>query len=327
MTDLPETLMEAVRYFADLKICDEYMRRIKWPDGKIVCPHCQSSGDRIGEVASRHLLRCKDCRKQFSHKVDTIFEDSPLGLDKWFVAVWCIANHKNGISSHELGRAIGVTQKTAWFMLHRVRKAMECETFDGDESKFGGPAEADTTYVGGKAANMHKRQRERKIKGRGAVGKAIVSGVLQRAQGEGEISQVRATVVASDEGNRLVPDVRAKVRYGAHVYTDEARACLDLALSHIHEAIDHSRAYVDGAIHTNGMENFWSLLKRSLGGTYVAVAPFHLCRYVAEQAFRFNERLLDDAGRFHAVMQNIVGKRLTYRLLTAQDDAGFMGIT
>ena len=156
----PETMMEAVRYFADLEICDLYMRRIKWPGCKPACPECGS--ERIGEIKSRHLLRCKDCRKQFSHKIGTIFEDSPLGLDKWFVAVWAIANDRNGISSHELGRALGVTQKTAWFMLHRIRLAMETESFD----KFDGPAEADTTYVGGLAANMHKRKKETKVVGK-----------------------------------------------------------------------------------------------------------------------------------------------------------------
>ena len=127
MNETPETLMQAVRYFADLSICDAYMRRIKWA-GKPVCPACGS--DRIGEIVARHKLQCKGCRKQFSHKVGTIFEDSPLGLDKWFVAVWCIANARNGISSHELGRALGVTQKTAWFMLHRIREAMGCKSFD-----------------------------------------------------------------------------------------------------------------------------------------------------------------------------------------------------
>lgn len=150
--DCPKTLIEAVRYFSDREVCEAYMRRIKWPDGKIVCPECGASGDRIGEIKTRHMLRCKDCRKQFSYKVGTIFEDSPLGLDKWFVAVWSIANCKNGISSHELGRAIGVTQKTAWFMLYRIRKAME---ISGGDDQFGGTVEADTTYVGGKAENMH----------------------------------------------------------------------------------------------------------------------------------------------------------------------------
>ncbi len=136
MNEQLETLLAAIRYFSDLDACNAYMRQIKWPRGRIICPECGS--DNVGEVASRHLLQCRACRKQFSHKVGTIFEDSPLGLDKWFVAVWCIANCRNGISSQELGRAIGVRQKTAWFMLHRIRLAMECDSFD----KFDGPAEA-----------------------------------------------------------------------------------------------------------------------------------------------------------------------------------------
>ena len=193
----PETLIEAVRYFSDLSTCNAYMRRIKWPRGRITCPECGS--DRIGEIKSRHLPRCKECRKQFSHKVGTIFEDSPLGLDKWFVAVWCIANARNGISSHELGRAIGVTQKTAWFMLHRIRLAMECESFD----KFDGPVEADTSYVGGKADNMHKARREKVITGRGAVGKTAVHGVLQRTVGDSP-SQVVAQVVGVETADKLL---------------------------------------------------------------------------------------------------------------------------
>lgn len=163
MTDTPASLIEAVRYFADLDAYNEYMKRIKWGGNAIVCPTCGAKGERIGEIATRRMLRCKNCRKQFSHKVGTIFEDSPLGLDKWFVAVWCIANCKNGISSHELGRALGVTQKTAWFMLHRIRKAMELLPPADDTDKFDGPTEADATYVGGLAANMHKHVREKKI--------------------------------------------------------------------------------------------------------------------------------------------------------------------
>jgi transposase-like protein len=327
MTDdgLPETLMEAVRYFADLDVSHAYLRKIKWPNGP-VCPACGAKGQRIGEVASRRLLRCKDCRKQIYAKQGTIFEDSPIDLDKWFVAVWCIANMKNGISSHELARALGVTQKTAWFMLHRVRKAMECEDFKSDDDKFQGPTEADATYVGGAAKNMHKHIREKKITGRGGVNKAIVHGVLQRGDGT-QISQVRATVVGTDDEQRLVPEVRRNVRYGARVYTDEAPAYNALALTHLHDAIDHSVKYVVDQVHTNGMENFWSLLKRGIDGTYIGVAPFHLIRYVAEQVFRFNERNRKDWGRFHAVMRRIVGKRLTYRVLCGIDDAGFMGLT
>lgn len=319
MTDTPKSLIEAVRYFADLAVCEAYMRKIRWPDGSPVCPNCGAKGKRIGEIKTRNMLRCKDCRKQIYSKTGTIFEDSPLGLDKWFVAVWCIANCKNGISSHELARAIDVTQKTAWFMLHRIRKAMEVGGLD----KFDGPAEADATYVGGKARNMHKGRRTLAIVGRGTVGKAIIHGVLQR----GETSQVRADVVGTDDAAVLVPIVRRHIRYGAQVFTDAARSYGELVLTHWHKAVDHSRAYAQGEIHTNGLENFWSLLKRALGGTYVAVAPFHLHRYTAEQVFRFNQRATNDGGRFDAAMRQTLGKRLTYRVLAGVEDAGFMGLT
>lgn len=314
MEDLPETLLEVVRYFADLDHCHEYMRTIKWPDGKITCPHCQS--DRIGEIATRHMLRCKDCRKQFSHKVGTIFEQSPLGLDKWFVCVWCVANCKNGISSHEVGRALGVTQKTAWFMLHRIREAMRTGSF----RKLDGTVEADETFIGGEARNMHKAKRERKIRGRGAVGKAIVQGILQRH------GEVRARVAPSTEASELQPEIRRNVEPGATLYTDSHLSYQGLDQQYIHQTIDHATKYVEGQVHTNGIENFWALLKRMLKGTYVAVASFHLGRYLDEEVFRFNARHGNDASRFHAVMSSIIGRRLTYRVLTAQDDAGFMGI-
>jgi len=314
--DLPQSLLEAVRYFSDLSICSAYMRKIKWPDGDCTCPKCGAKGDRIGEIATRGLLRCKDCRKQFSVKLDTIFEDSPLGLDKWFVAVWCIANAKNGISSHELGRALDVTQKTAWFMLHRIREAMRTGSF----RKLGGTVETDETYVGGKAANMHKGERGKRIRGRGAVGKAIVHGTLERG------GEARCSVVANTEASTLQPIIAANVERGSAVYSDAHQSYVGLDSRYLHEVIDHAKAYVNGLVHTNGMENFWSLLKRALAGTYVSVAPFHLERYCDEQVFRFNARKGSDASRFYAVLLSVVGKRLTWRRLTAQDDCGFMGI-
>lgn len=317
--DTPETLLEASRYFADLTVCENYMRDVRWKGGNPVCPKCGS--ERIGEISTRRLLRCKDCRKQFSDKVGTIFEDSALGLDKWFVAVWSVANCKNGISSHELGRAIGVGQKTAWFMLHRIRKAMEVGSFE----KFDGEVEADTTYIGGESKNMHLARRERVIRGRGTVGKVAVHGVLQRGT-ETACSQILATVIEAEDGETVAQDICCKVRRGATVFTDEARAYSAIEESHLREIIDHSIAYAIGNIHTNGVENFWSLLKRSLGGTYVAVAPFHLFRYVVEQVFRFNFRKWTDAQRFRFVLSQVFGRRLTYRLLTAIDNAGFMGL-
>ncbi len=317
----PETLMQAVRFFADLDICDVYMKRIKWTSGKPICPHCES--ERIAERKEKRKLRCRDCRKEFSHKTGTIFEDSPLGLDKWFVAVWCIANARNGISSHELGRALGVTQKTAWFMLHRIRLAMESESFD----KFDGPAEADTTYIGGLAANMHKRKKARKITGRGAVDKVAVHGVLQRTTDEDHPSQVVSRVVGAETAVTLLTEIRRHVKPGAAVYTDETPTYGELCLTHVHQSVNHSEEnYVDGAAHVNGMENFWTLFKRCIKGTYIALAPWHVFRYAHEEAFRFNNRLMGDFDRFFQALRQVVGKRLTYRVLAAVDDAGFMGI-
>lgn len=316
MTDTPKTLMEAVRYFADPKVCFEHMLQAKWPLSNPTCPKCGS--ERVGVIRSRSMLQCKEpkCRKQFSVKVDTIFEDSPLGLDKWFVAIWCIANAKNGISSYELSRALGVTQKTSWFMLHRVRMAMKNRSF----RKLYGTVETDETFIGGKAKNMHKHKREKRIRGRGAVGKAIVQGLLERG------GEVRTECVGSTDDETLARNVRRHVKFGSHVYSDAAPAYGGLSLNYFHKWVDHIRNYVAGDVHTNGLENFWSLLKRTLGGTYVSVAPFHLTRYLDEQAFRYNERKESDSNRFYNVLCAVTGKRLTWRNLTAQNDAGFMGI-
>lgn len=314
MKSTPENLIEAVRYFSNLRVCNDYMRSIKWPDGEVCCHNCGSVA--VYELSTRPVMKCRDCKKQFSYKVGTIFEDSPLGLDKWFVAVWCIANAKNGISSHELGRALGVTQKSAWFMLHRVRDAMR----SGDFRKLAGIVESDETFVGGEARNMHARKREKRIRGRGAVGKRIVHGMLERG------GEVRASVVDSTERGELHPIIISNVERGANLYTDSALSYESLNRYFIHEAINHAETYVRGAVHTNGMENFWSLFKRMLKGTYVSVAPFHLQRYVDEEVFRFNERKTDDGERFAKVMGQVVGRRVTYRQLTAQDGCGFMGL-
>jgi transposase-like protein len=277
----------------------------------------------VGVVRSRSLLQCKskECRKQFSVKVGTIFEDSPLGLDKWFVAVWCLANAKNGISSLELSRALGVRQPTAWFMLHRVRLAMKTKTF----RKLSGEVESDESYFGGASKNMHKHRRDKLIRGRGGVGKAIVQGLIERSQGDG-VSQFRGFVVPNTEAYTLCPNVWRNVENGSHVYTDALPSYGELALRYFHDSVDHLTKYVSARVHTNGLENFWSLLKRCIRGTYVAVASFHLERYVDEQSFRFNNRDVGDGLRFQRVLEAVVGKRLTYRLLTGKGDAGFMGI-
>jgi transposase-like protein len=306
-TKLPTTLIEAIRYFSDPKICRDFVASLRWPDGKPTCPKCQ--GQEVSFLSTRGLWKCKACKKQFSVKVGTIFEDSALGLDKWLAAIWLVANAKNGISSHELGRSLGVTQKSAWHMLHRIRLAMQTGTF----KKIRGTAEADETFVGGKAKFMHKKQREQRIHGRGTVGKTVVQGILQRDT-DTQISQVCVHVVPDQKKHTLEANVRAHVAKGAEVFTDTLRSYEGLDGDFVHDVVDHSAGeYTKGKVHTNGMENFWSLTKRMLKGTYVAVAPWHLFRYLDEEVFRFNRRDLNDAGRFSRVVAKIVGKRLTYQ--------------
>lgn len=309
---LPETLIEAVRFFSDIDKCNDLMARVKWPDGKITCPHCD--GDRIGKIETRKMLRCKDCRKQFSYKVGTIFEDSPLGLDKWFVAVWCITNAKNGISSYELHRAFGVTQKSTWFMLHRVRLAMQTGSF---RKSLEGEVESDETFIGGSIPNMHKSKRAAMPKGRGTVGKAVVQGLLQRSTADTP-SYVKLAVVPNPKRRWLQYEIQQNVKRGTIVYTDSLPSYEGLDTEYIHHMIDHAVSYVEGRVHTNGIENFWSLLKRMLKGTYVAVSPWHLFRYLDEEAFRFNERKQNDGGRFAEVMGQVVGKRIQYAELTGK---------
>jgi transposase-like protein len=303
----PQTLIEAVRYFADPDICHGYLVKVKWPDGKITCPKC--GGDKVGIIASRRMLQCKakGCRKQFSAKVGTIFEDSPLPLSSWFVAVWSIVNAKNGVSSYEIARALGTTQKTAWFMLHRVRLAMRIGTF----RKMSGTTESDETYVGGLAKNMHKSRRERVISGTGGVNKSIVHGLLERHMAT-KTSRVKAKVIPNVKRKTVQAEVRAHVEPGSEVFTDKLLGYNGLDDQYVHEAIDHAEAYVNGRVHTNGLENFWSLLKRMIRGTYIRPSPWHLDRYLDEESTRFNERDGTDGDRFAETMKRVAGRRLTY---------------
>lgn len=304
---LPKTLLQAVEYFKDEDVAQEFVKVLRWPDG-VFCPSCGSK--ELSYIETRKLWKCKnkECgkyNKQFSVKKGTIFEDSPISLSKWLPAIWMIANNKNGKSSYELARDLGVTQKTAWFMLHRIRLAMQTGSFE----KLSGHVEADETFVGGKAANMHKEQREAKIKGRGASGKAIVMGILER---EGE---VKATVIPDTTKETLHNEVRKNVEKGTKLFTDSFPAYEGLSEDYFHEMIDHAVSYGEGIVHTNGIENFWTLLKRSIKGTYVSVEEEHLTRYVDEQAFRFNNRQGKDPDRFDEALKGVEGRRLTYKAL------------
>lgn len=303
----PQTLLEAIRYFSDLDVATEFVAKLRWPDG-FVCPACGHK--EFSYLTTRRLWKCKACKKQTSVKKGTIFEDSPLGLDKWLAAMWLVCNCKNGISSHELARDLGVHQQSAWFMLHRIRLAMRTGTF----AKLSGEVEADESYVGGKGFNMHKSRKAKYDGKRGiAMNKTAVMGMRERANGK-----VIAHVIPNTRRPTIHANVHEHVEKGSTLYSDKLLSYLGLEGDYDHEVIDHMVAYVEGRIHTNGIENFWALLKRSLNGTYVSVDPEHLDAYVAEQVYRYNAREGRDADRVVEVLRRVDGRRLTYKELISK---------
>lgn len=319
MMTQPETLQEAVVYFSNPEICREYVSAWRWPDEVVVCPTCGSKSVKFLEKQKLWQCGSHHAKRQFSVKVGTIFEDSPLGLDKWLVAMWLIANCKNGISSCEIARSLGVTQKTAWFMDHRIRRSMQDDFFGSKLGGNGGACEVDESFIGGKARNMHVSERKRRITGTGTKDKTAVMGILERG------GKIRATVVPNRRKDTLQAEVKKHVEAGAALYTDALLSYEGLAGDYAHQVVDHAVQYVDGRVHTNGLENFWSLLKRGISGTYVSVEPFHLFRYLDEQAFRFNNRKATDADRFNMALSGILGKRVTYDELTGKTLAGAVG--
>jgi transposase-like protein len=302
----PETLMEAIKFFSNPETCFWFVAEMRWPDG-VECPRCGGGGWSF--LKTRMIFKCKTCTKQYSVKVGTIFEDSPVGLDKWLTAMWLISSAKNGVSSCEVARSIGVTQKSAWFMMHRIRRVMKTGSF----IKMSGEVEVDETFIGGKARNMHTNVKARRITGTGTKDKTAVIGILERG------GEVRLAVVPSRKKAVLQAEVRQHVEVGAALYTDALLSYDGLAADYAHAVVDHAVEYVNGRVHTNGLENFWSLLKRSISGTYVSVEPFHLSRYLDEQAFRYNNRKnTNDGQRFVKVVSSIAGKRLTLAELTGK---------
>jgi transposase-like protein len=310
----PKTLQQ--EYFSDYENCRQFMIAVRWLDGKVRCPQCGS--EEVTYLRNARLYRCYEDhpRQKFSLKVGTVFEDSPIGLDKWLPAVWLLVNCKNGVSSYEIHRALGVTQKSAWFMMHRIRLAVQSGSF----RKLGGEGseiEVDETFIGGKARNMHLSQRKRRITGTGGKDKAVAFGILERG------GQVRVVSVADRQKDTVQPLIKKHVQAGTALYTDEMLGYRGLQAEYAHKIVNHAVQYVDGRVHTNGLENFWSLLKRGISGTYVSVEPFHLFRYLDEQTFRYNNRAtkdnpLNDSDRFSYAMSHIVGKRLTYAGLTGK---------
>jgi transposase-like protein len=310
----PKTLQAAIRHFSNEQVCIDTVASLRWPDGPS-CPACEKKDHYYLKTQKR--WKCKECGRQFSIKLGTIFEDSPLSLDKWLCALWMLVNCKNGVSSYEIGRDLGVTQKSAWFMLQRLRLALQ----QGSLTKIGGPGsevEVDETFIGGKARNMHTSKKLGKgFYHRGGVNKTIVLGMLHRS------GKVQAKVIKERDKGTLHGHVRESIEHGTDVITDEWRSYMGMDEQYVHQVINHAERYVDGRVHTNGIENFWSLLKRGLNGTYIAVEPFHLFRYLDEQAFRYNnrstkEKPMNDADRFKLALSQIAGKRLTFAEVTGK---------
>ena len=312
-----KTLQQAIRYFSDTDVCIDTVANLRWPDGIPRCPKCV--GTEHYYLKTQKRWKCKKCGRQFSVKVGTIFEDSPIPLDKWLTALWLLVNCKNGVSSYEVARDLGITQKSAWFVLHRLRLALKDRSF----TKLGGgsgPVEVDETYIGGKLQNMHKEKRARYSIQRGPKFKAVVQGMLDR-----DARKVRAEVIPNVRRDVLQKKIFNAVKYGTKVYTDSAVGYEHgLQARFVHEVVNHTVTYVKGQVHTQGIENFWSLLKRTLRGTYVAVEPFHLDRYLDEQVFRYNYRKDDDGNkltdtdRFNKALLGIAGRRLTFAEVTGK---------
>ncbi len=310
MKKTPKTLLDIIRYFSDEKVCVTFLEKLRWDLGIPCCMKCGSTA--ITRMRNRPIYQCKEkgCRYQFGIRMGTVMENSPIPLSKWLPCFWMICNDKNGISSYEVARGLGVTQKSAWFMLHRVREAMQ----DGFFAQLSGEVEIDETYVGGKGKNKsYARGLASGIQaGRALSNKTVVRGMVERG------GKIVADVIENPRRHHLLRGIRERIADGTVIYTDALKSYQALDNYYDHQVIDHSKAYVQGAIHTNTLENFWSLLKRSLKGTYVQVMPYHLERYVIEQAYRYNNRKRDDLTRFIICVSQIFGRRLTYEQLISR---------
>ncbi len=308
----PTSLLEAVALFADKQVAHDYFVALRWPYA-VACPRMDCGSADVAKIANRNAWRCRDCDRQFTAKVGTIFEDSPIGFDKWLPALWMLTACRNGVSSYEIHRALKVTQKTAWFMLHRLRLSLKTETFD----TLRGEVEADETYIGGsvknKRGNIGHSKTGKKAQGPQA-GRTVVMGMIERG------GRVRAFVIPNVRRTTVMPRIVEHIAPGSTVYTDALHSYNDVSASYAHRVINHAVAYVEGQVHTNSIENFWSVLKRTLAGTYICARPWHLDAYLDEQIFRFNARRENDGTRFTQGLKGADGRRLTWKALTDKND-------
>ena len=301
----PATLAEAVRAYADPAVANAAMAAMRWPEG-IVCPRC--GGREHYAIKTRHAWQCKACKRQFTVKVGSIMEDSPIAVGDWLVAMWLMVNARNGISSYEIARSVGVTQKSAWFMAHRIRHAMMAGSLD----KLDGEVEIDQTFIGPDKRKMNAESRERFEAIPAGRERVIVQTVVERG------GDVRSRVIRDTSRSTIHDGIRAVVEPGAKLYTDE-HASYDRLDGYERESVNHGEGqYRDGEAYTNTVEGTFNLFKRCVRGTWVAISPTHAGRYLAEQDTRYNVRKLKDGQRAAIVGGMVGGRRMTYAKLTAR---------
>ena len=297
-------LIEFMQVFSNDYICREYFEKQRW-NGKPVCPHC-GNDKNIYKLGKAGQYKCSECYKKFTVTVGTVFEGGKAPLQKWFCAMYLITAHSKGISSLQLGKDIGVTQKTAWFMLHRIREMLT----EKNPQALNNIVESDESFFGGKEKNKHAHKKTEGTQG--GSGKAVVLGLLERG------GNIKTTQIENREGETLLPIIAEQVTPGATIATDELRGYSQLSKNYTHLTVNHSMGeYVNGLAHTNGVEGFWSLMKRGINGIQHSVSKKHLHRYCDEYAYRYNSRKIADAERFVNAMQHTEG-RLTYANLIAK---------